>query len=180
MEIIFIQDIMHGKKSHYWYGGKVVEIEYKGYTFSIEAVGDVKATLYKDGEPFAYIKDKGNNGYFDSEMSPYIENDEDLYDLIGHGDLIFDNNNWWECYVVDRTGQFHDLMWALDSSNIYDAIEEVADHADEVIEEIEKDLIYNNLEEIVYHLDNIDEEGFSNAKIVSVIKEIIEKITGVL
>ena len=32
------------------------------------------------------------------------------------------------------------------------------------------------LDDIVYHIDNIDEDGFSNTKIIAVIKEIIEQI----
>ena len=32
------------------------------------------------------------------------------------------------------------------------------------------------LESIKYHIDNIDDEGFSNTKIVAVIKEIIDSI----
>jgi hypothetical protein len=32
------------------------------------------------------------------------------------------------------------------------------------------------LESIKYHIDNIDEDGFSNTKIVAVIKEIVESI----
>jgi hypothetical protein len=43
---------------------------------------------------------------------------------------------------------------------------------------MDKDFINEALDEILYHIDNIDDEGFSNYKIVNVIKEIIEKIKG--
>jgi hypothetical protein len=43
---------------------------------------------------------------------------------------------------------------------------------------MKKDVINEMLDGIIYHIDNIDEEGFSNYKIVNVIKEIVEKIKG--
>lgn len=45
---------------------------------------------------------------------------------------------------------------------------------------MDKTTINESLNEILYHIDNIDDEGFSNYKIVNVIKEIIEKIKGEL
>jgi len=44
-------------------------------------------------------------------------------------------------------------------------------------EEIDNDR-YKLLDGITCHLDEIDKEGFSNTKIVNVIKEIVEKIKG--
>jgi hypothetical protein len=43
---------------------------------------------------------------------------------------------------------------------------------------MDKATINESLNDILYHIDNIDDEGFSNYKIVNVIKEIIEKIKG--
>lgn len=37
---------------------------------------------------------------------------------------------------------------------------------------------YELLNDILYHVDNIDEEGFSNTKIVSIIKDIVREIKG--
>jgi hypothetical protein len=137
METTFIQKIQENKASHYWYGGKVANIKHKGFTFSIEAVGDVVGILFDENNiEIAYIKDKSNGGWFDNEMSHYIKDDEMLYDLLDRNKLVFDYNNWWECFVIDDKGNFHDLMWVLDSINIFDAIEEVKNSIDNVIKDI--------------------------------------------
>lgn len=133
------QPIQNGKQLHYWYGGFVSEILYKGYVFKLEANGDVRAALSDvDGEELVYVKDKSNQGRFLDEMSVYIENDQQLLDLMEEGRLVFDNNNWWECFVIDLNGQWHDLMWDLDSMNYFDAVDEIIENMDEVIGHLEK------------------------------------------
>jgi hypothetical protein len=140
MEVVFIQKIEEQRALHYWYGGKVAEIKHKGFTFSIEAVGDVIGKLYdENNNEIAYIKDKNNGGYFENEMQYYIKDDTILLDLLDKNKLVFDYNNWWECFVIDDKGNFHDLMWVLDSTHVYGAIDEVmydVDRLDEIIKNI--------------------------------------------
>ncbi len=135
--IIDLIDDQH--KSHYWYGGQCAKIEYKGYIFSIEAIGDVYWYYVEDGEESDYYKDKNNSGRFYGEMRSLIKNDDELYEAIDKGELVFDYNNWWECFVIGPDGKFHDLMWALDASYIDEAIEEVKEQLDEMIKYIEED-----------------------------------------
>ena len=52
--------------------------------------------------------------------------------------LTLDHNNWWECFVIDPEGDFHDLMWALDSDDIFEEIWEIIDGMEETIEDITK------------------------------------------
>lgn len=125
-------------KSHYWYGGQCAKIEYKGYIFSIEAIGDVYCDYVKDGRVLEYIKDKNNAGVFYNEMNYHLKNDNELYEAIDKEELIFDHNNWWECFVIDPSGEFHDLMWDLDSSYLDEAIEEVKERLDETIKYIKE------------------------------------------
>ena len=125
-------------KSHYWYGGQCAKIEYKGYAFSIEAIGDVYWYTNKDGDISDCYKDKNNSGRFYGEMSYYYKNDDELYDAIDKGELVFDYNNWWECFVIDQQGNFHDLMWDLDASYLDEAIDEVKEQLDEMIKYIEE------------------------------------------
>ena len=125
-------------KSHYWYGGQCAVIKYKGYTFSIEAVGDVYWYCKKDGDISDCYKDKNNSGRFYGEMSYLYKNDDELYEAIDKGELVFDYNNWWECFVYDKDGEFHDLMWDLDASYLGEAIEEVKEQLDDVINDIEE------------------------------------------
>ena len=124
-------------KSHYWYGGSCAVIKYKGYTFSIEAIGDVYWRYVENGEMSECFKDKNNSGRFYVEMSYYYKNDDELYEAINKGELVFDYNNWWECFVYDKNGEFHDLMWDLDASYLDEAIEEVKANLKSVIQNLE-------------------------------------------
>lgn len=123
---------------HYWYGGEVATIKYyKGYTFHIEAIGDVRCWLMEeDNHELAYVKDKGNNGAFYGEMRNYIKDDAELIKYIRSGRLVVDNNNWWECSMTDIHG-WHDLGWVLDADLITEAIDEVLDALDAVISDFE-------------------------------------------
>ena len=91
-------------------------VSYKGYIFHIDAAGEVRAYLYlkKGGKKLCYVKDKTNGGYFRPEMTPYFRSDKTLYKLIEGEhclyDLSFHNTNWWECFVTDPQGKFHDIM----------------------------------------------------------------------
>ena len=139
VDVIIKNFIDEQHKSHYWYGGQCAVIKYKGYTFSIEAIGDVYWYTNKDGDISDCYKDKNNSGRFYGEMSYCYKNDNELYDAIDKGELVFDYNNWWECYVYDKDGNFHDLMWDLDASYLDEAIEEAKNQLDAMIAYIEDD-----------------------------------------
>lgn len=136
MEIKITDKIDDQHLSHYWYGGQCATIKHRGYTFSIEAIGDVYFE-YKGGSMF---KDKNNAGKLYSELCSYIKDDNALYKAIENNELVFDANNWWECFVYDPEGGFHDIMWCLDASSLTDAIEEVKESIDDIIEQIKEDL----------------------------------------
>lgn len=143
MEVKILKNIDANHQLHYWYGGNCVEIKHKGYTAYIAAVGDVYAYLYDDSqEELASVIDKNNGGDFLTEMSKYINNDEELLSLIKNEQLIFLFKNWWECCVVCKNGKFHDLMWNLESDYLCDAIEEVKEELDEQILYIEQQKNY--------------------------------------
>ena len=127
--------------AHYWYGGDVVSIEHRGFTFFISADGEVNASLLDEkNNELCYVKDKNRSGRFYDEMSSFIANDKELFSLInspeGEKVLVFENNNWWECYARDPAGNMYDLMWALDASTIPEAIEEVKEHIDVKVNEL--------------------------------------------
>ena len=139
VEIKIVDYIDDQHRSHYWYGGQCAVIKYKGYTFSIEAIGDVYWTYLDDGSESECFKDKNNGGIFYGEMSWRFKNDDELYEAIDKGELTFDNNNWWECFVYDKDGEFHDLMWDLDASYLDEAIQEVEANLDNMIAYIEEE-----------------------------------------
>jgi hypothetical protein len=144
MQTIITDLIDNDHRSHYWYGGQCAKIEHNGYIASIEACGDVYAEYYKGEECLIYVRDKSNSGRFYDEMRYYINNDKELYEAINvvspRGDsLLIDYNNWWECFIIDPQGNFHDLMWALDSDYLDDAIKEVEENLEDIIKQIEED-----------------------------------------
>ena len=125
---------------HYWYGGDVAEIKYKGYTFTVSAIGDVIASLTdENGEEIARVKDKGNNGVFYDEMRSIIDSDEQLTLFIAQERILFDYNNWWECFVTLPSGKFVDLMWALDGYGFDEAVKEVLEGMDQIIKDLDDD-----------------------------------------
>lgn len=136
MKVTITDFIDDDHRSHYWYGGECARIEYKGYVALIEAIGDVYAEYAPNGEYITHVKDKGNNGCFYSIIGYYIKSDKELYEAIRNENLIVDNNNWWECFLVDPQGNWHDLMWALDADYLDEAIEEVSANLDDVINDI--------------------------------------------
>ena len=138
-----VQNIRKGQYGSLWYGGTVVHVRYKGWNFELCATGDVCADLLRKDDPgdsLLYVKDKQNAGRFGEEIQTYITTDKELNSALCHShpqyQLLLDNNNWWECFVIDPSGGFHDLMWCLDSDSIISAIAEVIAGMDETIAEL--------------------------------------------
>ena len=101
-------------------------------------------TLIKNhsNKEVCHVKDKINAGVFRHEMFPYFRSDKVL-DKILEGEhhlyyLAIENNNWWECFVTDPQGKFHDLMWALNDNDIFNAINEVLENLDDTIKYIKE------------------------------------------
>lgn len=117
--------------SHYWYGGKCATIECDGYTAIISALGDI-VFEYKD----EYFKDKNNKGELYFELNGCFNNDKELYTAIKNNEIIFHNNNWWECSLIDENNEFHDLEWCLDSTSLFDAIAEVKNKLPDIIKNL--------------------------------------------
>lgn len=133
LEVLDFIDIEH--QNNLWYGGNVAEIKYKGYRLVIASVGDVKVEVADENDNYVgYVKDKNNAGIFYSEFRSFIRNDRHLVKLIAENHIIFENNNWWECFMYLPDGTFVDMMMVLESDLILEAILEVADSMDEIIE----------------------------------------------
>jgi hypothetical protein len=118
------------KQMHYWYGGNVIDIKYRDAIFTIQAIGDIRFTLFdrEDDRQLFYVKDKTNGGFLYQDLSEYINSDEELMSLLmgEHPKYTceIENNNWWECGII-RDAEYNDLMWDLESDTISDAILEV-------------------------------------------------------
>lgn len=152
--ICFVDNLYKNKKDVLWYGGLVCRVIYKDFIFNIVANGDVRGSIYKNGEELTHFKDKSNNGVFYDVVSSYlpeIQNDENLYSILNSDmsseeikaknltAIVLDNNNWWEVVVnrvVDGSeGEF------IDSFTI-----DISDSIDECIDYIinEKDNLYTH------------------------------------
>ena len=136
----FTDTTMPKKHDCLWYGGEVAVIHYRQHRFILSAIGDVYANLLdkQDGDrSIFYVKDKNNSGYLADEPYPYIKTDKELVAAIDGSHrryhLVLDHNNWWECFLMDPEGEFHDMMLALDSNDIFDAIAEIIAACDEII-----------------------------------------------
>ena len=57
--------------------------------------------------------------------------------------LAIENNNWWECFVFDPAGNFHDLMWALDADYYDEALSEIIVNMDNIINNLEDECVDN-------------------------------------
>lgn len=133
LEVLEFIDIEH--QNNLWYGGNVAEIKYKGYRLVIAAVGDVKVEVADENDNYVgYVKDKNNAGIFYKEFRHFIRDDKHLVKLIADNHIIFENNNWWECFMYLPDGTFVDMMMALESDLLSEAILEVADSMDEILE----------------------------------------------
>lgn len=145
MKINYLQEIEENKKFHHWYGGDVVEIIYNDeIKFVISAIGDIIGRIYENGELVSCFKDKHNNGSFHDTAFEYINNDDELelaanYDYIDEEYLKenkdkeyiinFISSNWWEVFPVIN-GEYLDIMHCLDSYSLDDAIDEVINNID--------------------------------------------------
>lgn len=139
-------DVVHNigwqRYSSLWYGGNIVNISYKGWSFHIDACGDVCADLYRKNDPettVLSVTDKYNAGRFGRKLRHFFRTDRTLNAALCHRHprytLVANNTNWWECVATDPDGRFHDLMWVLDSDHILAGIAEVLCLLDYTIQE---------------------------------------------
>lgn len=139
---IQLQDaVFYKRQDSLWYGGAVAVISYRSWKFELYACGDVYAELYDRQEDrlLVYVKDKNNLGLLGEKLRPYINSDQALCAAI-HGthtryQLSLNHGNWWEGFAYDPAGQFHDLMWCLESNTLLDALVEILSEMDTVIKE---------------------------------------------
>ena len=153
-EVEVFQDYGKNRRSHYFYGGAVMNFYYKNMTFTLVANGDMVGTIYKDGEEIARFKDRYNNGLLYGillEYIPEINTDEKLEELITFDFvteetlkskatcIYFDSSNQWELTALDEnTGELYDCC--LDFPKVYvdDAIDFAIENIPKLYEEISK------------------------------------------
>lgn len=111
-----------------WYGGQLFYLKNdKGFYCSIEARGDVEATLTRksDMDILVDMKDRNNAGYFRDEVRFYLHGDDELYDAEYKDDseyyLDFQANNWFEGFVQTPYDDFFDVV----DGNLLEIIEDV-------------------------------------------------------
>lgn len=134
----------------YWHGGNVITVYSKFGTFEVDAVGDVRCSLYakkdfttkngvefKKGDLIASVRDKNNGGAFYSEFEDYIRGDYHLSNLLSDEDenmtLKIDNNNWLMLTYTDNKGNIEtiDDYESLDVEDAIKYIEEIINYKKE-------------------------------------------------
>ena len=123
-----------------WHGGETASFCYKSFEFIIEAVGDVRAVLYRkdDNSQVCYVKDKSNGGYFENEMRGYFSGDKTLNTLLAGNHKVYElsliEGNWWECTVINQQNGDVNRFEALDADDLFSAVAEAVETAGEWLE----------------------------------------------
>lgn len=139
-------DIHEFRQDALWYGGKIGGFQYGDYYISIDAIGDVRVTLYsKDDEEISSMRDKNNAGDFYAEMKQYISDDEQLFQYLGYTDnplethLSVEDNNWLEYNIYNTKTKEYVELPALtnifDGNDVLEAFEGLADLIDSLVED---------------------------------------------
>jgi len=125
-----------------WYGGTVAEIYYKGFTFSVEAVGDIRAYLHDivtDTQVFD-VKDRYNGGALSGAMLPYVKSDKALEKALSenHGryQLHLESRNWWEVFGMDNNSTWLNETWLVYSEGILSAVVDALSGIDEYLHDV--------------------------------------------
>ena len=125
-----------------WFGGEIANFNYKDYTISIDAYGDVIADLYINHKLEASVKDENNNAEFWNEMNSYIT-DEDLDDdkisrfaypnegIIKSQEkvLFINSSNWLEFNVQNnKTNEIWDLIDIniIEDNNVLESLKDLS------------------------------------------------------
>lgn len=94
-----------------WYGGEVCNIRRNdGWVITIGAYGDIRLAGKVRGNDI-YVVDKNNSGRVYDELGNIMDDDL-LKELIDKGELIFENNNWFEVDLISPSGSWVDLCGA--------------------------------------------------------------------
>ncbi len=119
------------RRNHYdslWYGGLVAQVRYQDKSIDLVACGEVRATLWdkRSGDELDSVVDKNAAGEFESVMKDYIRNDKELYRILRgrhrRYDLVFGNNNWWECFPSSVNSETYCESWVADEDGIWQVI----------------------------------------------------------
>ena len=140
--IKYLQPIINpNKQNSLWYGGDVATIAYKGFIFTLTANGDVIGQLWLP-EPYnslIFMKDKSNHAIFNEKFKQYLLSDEDIHEALANEPsneikwLQMEDTNWWEIFVTKNGQQITSVI--CDSENYEEAIDEMIDQMDTIIEE---------------------------------------------
>ena len=140
LRIEVVENINSDRCDVAWYGGTAAYLHYKGCRFELSACGDVYVDFYRGDDLLFHVKDKQNAGRLGEELIHYIRSDTALKEIKAetHKEYRMEqhHNNRWECFVYDSAGGFHDLMWALDSDDFFDAIVEILPEMDQICKEV--------------------------------------------
>lgn len=119
-----------------WYGGELLSFKYKDCTVSIVANGEVCIEGEYGGKNFYYRNKLGNGAYnmaASDTLRTTFKNDSELRDALDGGLVTYEDNNWFEVFVVDANGRTvlngvddsESVLWAIDTRGLTEIMSEI-------------------------------------------------------
>ena len=136
MKVKYVQEIAKEKQDPVFYGGRILEISYRGGKIIVNSEGSIRLNVHnkESEELIETIVRTESIICLEDELEEYgIDSDEKLEKMI-RGDhdkyrVSFGNNPWWEIgFVTD--GEYYDLSWASGEHKIDSVIEEIEENLD--------------------------------------------------
>ncbi len=148
-DIEFKQSVDLNKRDCLWFSGEVAVVKHDGFVFSIASLGDPVGSLVekKNNNEVLKLQDNKNDGCVNKDFSLYVHNDGELKAAKSKKEndfpykLNLDFGSWLDVLVTDNTGEECDVVWYCDSNDVFDAVVEVINGADGIIEKIKADLL---------------------------------------
>ena len=94
-----------------WYNGLLYAYTYKGYRFSVYAVGDITI----------YYKEDTYHSIYDTD----IKNDAELHKAVENNEIEWGNNNWYEMFI-DKVDEKRNVVEEIDNI-VIDNLEDCVD-----------------------------------------------------
>lgn len=164
IELKVVQFIDEQHKDCLWYGGQVASVRYKGLLFSLEARGDVDATLLDDkNHELCWSRDKTNSGGFRADMDRYLADDKSLADAKESGRLVLKDNNWFEIFIQMPDAQWQNTTYVCNDDDLRECIIEMVENMDLMIEELDLEIEVDKIKgvyEKLYKRVDAEREAF--------------------
>lgn len=136
--ISFVAPVNLKRQNSLWYRGSVAIIIYRGHTFSISAIGEVRAFLRINatGNEVAIII-KSTHSDFYEKVRRYLPSDHALEEALLQEhekySLEKSDGNWWE---VSLSYNGEEISWVADADNLFPVIINTLQEMDDYLDNL--------------------------------------------